>query len=151
MENIKDFEQYKKDQSELEKILTIKPEFHFILDDISKKILNNEELSTKERGDLEMVFDMVQDLDKELISALDLYRSEDVISKIEFLITSDYFLTAEQNGPDSANLKEYFTDKYLDKDGFNQISQGISIPQNTREILVKVYKKIFNLSKGSVS
>ena len=76
------FEQYKKDQEEIDKTPTIKAEFHFVVNDIAKKFLSNEFITEKEMADLEMVYTMTQDLEKEIITHLDMYRSKGIINKI---------------------------------------------------------------------
>lgn len=136
------FEQYKIDQAELDKVPTIKPEFHFTVNDIAKKMYENETLSEKDINELEMVYDMTQDLEKDLITILDTYRSKEMITKEEFLIVSDYFLTANQNGPSSEDLKEVLISNSASPEDFKLLSEKTSIPEYTREILNNIYSKI---------
>lgn len=139
------FEQFKKDEEKLEKIPTIKPEFYFVINDICQKILNNQGLSDKEKDDLEMVFDMTQNIEKELIVTLNRYRSRNLITEIEFLLTADYFLTANQNGPESDKLKKPFMDISIKLEDFKNISKDISMPEDIRKLLQIIYSKIIVL------
>ncbi|MBP6974937.1 MAG: hypothetical protein KBB54_03285 [Candidatus Pacebacteria bacterium] len=136
------FEQYKIDQAEIDKVPTIKPEFHFTINDIAKKLLGGQDLTEKEIGDLEMIYDMTQNLEKDLVTFLDDYRSKETLSKEEFLITCDYFLTANQNGPDSESLKISLTSNSLPPEEFRASIENISIPEHTKAILNNVYTKI---------
>jgi hypothetical protein len=136
------FEQYKIDQCELEKVPTIKPDFHFIINDISAKVLQNQELEQKEIDDLEMVYEKTQDIEKELILSIDTFRSREIISKEEFLLTATYFLTANQQGPNSTDLKRILISKEVPTQDFIENCQKVSIPENTKSIIVEVYRKI---------
>jgi len=91
---------------------------------------------------LEMVYSMTQDLEKELITFLDEYRGKEIITKLEFLISSDYFLTANQNGPDSKFLKKTLIDNIVSIEEFNDISKSISVPDDTRSVLNNTYISI---------
>jgi hypothetical protein len=145
------FEQYKIDQAELDKVPAIKPEFHFTINDISKKILEDKDLTEKELGDLEMVYDMTQDLEKELITFLDQYRSKGIISREEFLIATTYFLTANQNRPDSTELKNILTNTSMPSENFEAILTKTSIPEHTKSIINNVYNKINKKEAGASS
>ncbi len=136
------FEQYKADQKEIEKIPTIKPEFHSVVNDIAKKIITNEELTQKEIDDLEMVYDSTQDLEKDLVTFLDYYRSKDIITKPDFLVTSDYFLTANQVGPDSTEVRDAIIGRTASLQSFDELTSKVSIPENTRNLISVVYEKI---------
>lgn len=136
------FEQYKVDQAKLEIIPTIKPEFHFTINDAAKKVLEHEALTQKEVDDLEMVYISTQDVEKELVIFLDFYRSNEVLTKDEFLIVATYFLTANQNGPNSTNLKESLMNLQMPVENFHEVTEPISIPEYTREVLTGVYKKV---------
>lgn len=141
------FEQYKKDQTEIEIIPKIKTDFYFTLNDVSKKIINDEELTEKEIDDLEMIYDVAQGLERELISILDFYRSNNIITKSEFLVSLGYFLTAHQNGPNSSSIKNKIIEKKISVDEFYGYLKLISIPGNIREVLVRIYKKIIELGR----
>lgn len=145
------FEQYKKDQEGINKIPNIKAEFHFVVNDIAKKFLSNEFITEKEMADLEMVYTMTQDLEKEIITHLDMYRSKGIINKTEFLIISNYFLVANQNGPDSNWIKDLFINNNVSPESFKADSEKISIPENTREVLVSVYFKVNNVQSSPES
>jgi hypothetical protein len=140
------FEQYRKDEEKLEKIPTIRPEFHFVLNDAAKKVLSSQELTEKEVGDLEIVYDLAQDLERELIGMVDRHRSQGALSKNESLITADYFLTAHQNGPDSAKLKEHVVAAVAAVEDFEAAARAISIPEHTRALLIEAYRKIRGVS-----
>lgn len=136
------FEQYKKDQQKIEAIPTIKPDFHLIVNDCAKKILENQELSEKEIADLEIVYQMVQDIERELLTFLDNARSQEIISKWEFLAAMDYFLTANQQGPDSGDMKLDFMETTITPEDFKQAYAEISIPGHTKTLLNVLYEKI---------
>ena len=144
------FEQYKTDQAKIEKIPTIKPEFHFVINDIAKKVLDNQEISQKEIGDLEMVYDMTQDLEKELATFLDVYRSKNTISKTEFLIVIDYFLTANQNGPDSKEIKDILSIGDIPTEEFESVLINTQVPSNTQKVIYAVYNKILLAKQNSM-
>ncbi len=144
------FEQYKENQEKIEKIPTIKPEFHFVINDIAKKVLDNIEISEKETGDLEMVYDMTQDLEKELVTFLVIYRSKETINSTEFLIVIDYFLTANQNGPESGEIKEILFMGNITVEEFESILKNTQIPSNTQKIINNVYNKILLAKQNGV-
>lgn len=137
------FSQFKKMETELEKIPKIKSEAHFELNDISKKISLGE-IDEKDIDSLELIYDLLQDLEKNLVSNLDDYRSRGILSKEEFLVAVNYFLIAKQNGPESSKLLETFLNKGLSEDDCSQLIQSISIPEHTKNILSVVYFKIIN-------
>ena len=128
----------------VEKKPTIKHEFHYVINDIAKKVIDNQELTRKETDGLEMVYGEMQNLEKELMIVLDHYRSKGVISTPEFLVTINYFLTAKQNGPDSEIAKKILTGTSIPTENFVKILEGISIPEHTRKVLVNCYQKIFD-------
>lgn len=136
------FEQYKADQNSLERVPVIKKEFHFNINDMAQKVLQNQELDQKEIDDLEMVYDSSQDTEKELLIYIDEYRSKGIITKFEFLITTTYFLVANNCGPDSENLKKEFIVTGIPTESFKKIADDISIPKFTRDVLIEVYTKI---------
>jgi hypothetical protein len=136
------FEQFKKDEEKLEKIPTIKGEYYFVVNDICKKLLENKEISGKDLADLKIVHEMTQDLERELVNFLDQHRSKKIITELEFLITSNYFLIANQNGPESGDLKNRLVNLDISIENFQLISERISIPEYIRWILIDVYKKI---------
>ncbi len=138
------FEQYKKDQEGIEKIPTTKPETHFVINDIAGKVLGDQPLSDKEMGDLEIIYNLTQDLEKELITFLDEKRARDIITKIEFLIVSDYFLVANQNGPDSNNLKNTIIESVIGGEEFDNYISNIEVPKNTKTVISNTYKKLNN-------
>jgi hypothetical protein len=140
--NQPNFEQYKKDQAKIEIIPKIKTDFYFTLNDFSRRIINNEELTENEINELEMIYNTTQDLEKELISILDFYRSNNILTKSEFLISSNYFLIANQNGPGSNNIKNRIIEKKISDSDFYSYLKIISIPENIRMVLVRMYKKI---------
>lgn len=137
------FEQYKTDQSKIDKIPTIKPEFHFTVDDFAKKMMENHLISEREIDALEMVYSMTQDLEKDLLTFLSLHRSKEIITKEEFLVVTNFFLTAHQNGPDTTRMKEnIFT--FISVEDLIESIVNISIPSYTRQIIINTYSKINN-------
>ncbi len=136
------FEQYKADQARIEKIPKISPDFHYFVNDIAAKILDAQELTQKEYDDLEMVYESTQDLEKELVMSLDQYRSKNLITTPEFLVCISYFLAANQNGPESSQLKNEVLCAMMSSDDFKELSKKVSIPENTRSLLVSIYGKI---------
>jgi hypothetical protein len=141
------FEQYKKDQSAIDKIPTIKSDFHFVINDIAKKIVEEIALEIKDLDDLEIVYDMTQDLEKDLVVCMDNYRSCDIITKLESLITCNHFLTAHHNGPDSNEIKYHIIEGYLPQEDFVGLMEEISIPEYTKKIIIQVYQKIVESKK----
>lgn len=137
------FSQFKKIESELEKIPKIKSEAHFELNDISKKVSLGE-INEKDIDSLELIYDLLQDLEKNLVSNLDDYRSRGILSKEEFLVAVNYFLIAKQNGPESSKLLEVFLSKDLNENDCFQLIHSISIPEHTKNILSVVYFKMVN-------
>ncbi len=144
------FEQYKADQKKLEVVPSIKPETHFLLNDISKKIIENQEPSQEEIDTLEMIYDMTQDIERNFVGYMDQYRSKEVISKSEFLATVGYFLIAHQNGPETEPLKNEMILASLDTTTFNSVSEKISIPEYTRLLLNNIYEKISSYKRAGL-
>lgn len=129
-------------EEKLEIIPTVKPEVHFELNDLSQKLLQEEQLLETEVGSLEMIYSELQDLEKELVTFLDNFRSAGTISKEEFLLSINYFLVAHQQGPDSAELKAAFQDGTKDEYLFNETAGSVSIPEHTKALLQRVHSKI---------
>lgn len=144
------FEQYKTDQAELERVPIIKPDFHFVINDISEKILNNQELTQEDMGDLEIVHDLTQALEKNLVTFMEQYRSWGVIAAPEFLAVTNYFLTAKQNGPDSNVVRDELISSTISVEDFQKITEGVSMPGNTRKLLVVAYEKILRGKKQAI-
>jgi|GEM_PF-5714967 len=140
--NESNFEQYKIDQQKLEVIPTIRAEFHLVVNDAAQKLLEGESFEEKDVGSLEMVYESTQDIEKEFITILDMYRSQDLISSEEFLLVAAYFLTAHQNGPDSKELKNELMRPTISDYGFVILAGTYSIPEHTQTLLAQVYKKI---------
>ncbi|MCF7831409.1 MAG: hypothetical protein K9M36_00795 [Candidatus Pacebacteria bacterium] len=136
------FEQYKKDQSTIDTPPVIKADFHFVINDIAKKIVEETELEAKDLDDLEIVYDMTQDLEKDLVVCIDNYRSRDIVTRLESLVTCDHFLTAHHNGPDSNEIKYHIIEGYLPQENFIGLIEKISIPEYTKRIIIQVYQKI---------
>lgn len=136
------FEQYKKDQSAIDKSPVIKSDFHFVINDIAKKIVEGIDLEAKDLDDLEIVYDMTQDLEKDLVICIDAYRSRDIVTRLESLITCDHFLTAYHNGPDSNEIKYHIIEGYLSEEDFVGLIEKVSIPEYTKKIIIQVYEKI---------
>jgi hypothetical protein len=149
MNLLPNFEHYRKDQEKLEKIPTIKPDFHYTINDSATKILSGRPLNDDTIAELEIVYNLTQDLEKNIITMFDEYRSTDTITKNEFLIITTFFLTANQNGPQSMELKDSLMKCDFIPEDFEIFSKKISIPESTRQILINVYKKIFDSKKES--
>lgn len=135
-------EQYKKDQDALEEIPKISPEYHFFLNDISDKLLSGKELYQTEVDNLEIIYDLTQSLEPVLVDILDFHRANLKISRIEYLFTVNYFLTANQNGPDSTNIKDAIISKRISVEGFEDLLNEVQMPTNTRMFLLHVYEKL---------
>ncbi len=136
------FTQFKNLEASLSEIPQVKPEAHFELNDIAAKIVADQALDEKDTAFLESIYNALQDLEKGIVSNLDEYRGREVISKEEFLITVNYFLIAKQKGPDSAKLTLAYEEKKLDTEQFQDLAIGISMPEQTRRVLMLVYEKI---------
>lgn len=142
MDNKQSFEKYKRQQEEIDKIPKINPDFHFTIDDIAKRLLNSEVMMEDEMSNMDMVYSMTQELEPELLSVLDRDRSEGKISTLEYLIVSNYFLTASQNGPESSEIKHGMIEKNITVEDFEYLLNGVQMPPNIRQLLLSVYKKI---------
>ena len=128
----------------LEAIRRPKPEAHFLIDDISKKILTGQKISEVDRDILSGIFAELQDLDKNLVSYMNELRSSGTISSEEVGVITSYFLVSRQIGPESSSLRnEFYNSEIMLKD-LEKISKQISMPENSRTILVSAYKKIFD-------
>ncbi|MES2930660.1 MAG: hypothetical protein V4665_02670 [Patescibacteria group bacterium] len=138
------FTQFKKMESELEEIPHVKPEVHFKLNDISKRISSGKEIDRKDIDSLELIYSELQDLEKSLVSNLDDYRSKGIVQKEEFLITINFFLVAKQNGPETSQLLNIFKNKNLSVGDCTQLIDSISIPEHTKIVLLNVYSKIIS-------
>ena len=136
------FTQFKKMESDLEKIPQVKTDAHFELNDISRKISSGEEITEKDIDSLELIYSELQDLEKNLVSNLDDYRSKGILQKEEFLVAINYFLVAKQNGPESSQLLKIFKNKNLSISDCTQLIDSISIPEHTKNVLLNVYSKM---------
>lgn len=140
------FEQFKKDELKLEKIPTVKPEAHFDLNDISKKINDAENITDKEYDLLEILFTELQDLDRDIVNCISKYKSNEVISRQEFLAIVDVFLIAKQVGPDLKKVTDIFLLNNVSNEEFENILHSIQLPEFTKKVISEVYKKIFILN-----
>jgi len=130
-------------EEKLEHIPTVKPEAHFDINDYSQKILNDEPLSESELQSLESIYEVLQDLEKEVVTVFDGYRSSGVITRTEFLLVVDYFLVAHQQGPNSEGIKKLFVQpQNVPTEVAEELFAAVSIPLNTKELLQNIYAKI---------
>jgi superfamily I DNA/RNA helicase len=137
------FELGKADEAKLEKIPQIKIIFHDIINNISQKVLSGEELTEREMSELDVVYDYTQSLEMDLVSLMNIHRAKNIISPVEFLIAIDYFLTANQNGPESGVIKNALMDGMIDEKEFTELVNQVPILEHTRAVLLKVYSKIY--------
>ncbi|MEO5646447.1 MAG: hypothetical protein ABIO57_01600 [Candidatus Paceibacterota bacterium] len=137
------FEQFKKLETEIEMTPMVKPEVHFELNDISKKMLQGGELSQEDIDFLDSLYTSLQSLEINLTDYLDDYRASEIISKEEFLVAANHFLVAKQNGPDSGLAVSLLTERRISPQGFEDAIKDISIPEHTKAVLMNVYRKIY--------
>ncbi len=147
--NFSNKELFKIKENELQNIPIVKPEVHFLLNELSQKILQGDKLSTSQNSDLEIVWDELQYLDRNFTDMVDLYRSNGVITKNELLIVAGFFLSSQQIGPVSNILKDQFCSIQVPIDSFNNSTFEVSIPEYTRKIIQETYRKIYNFKNNS--
>ncbi len=129
-------------EEKIEAVPTVKPEVHFALNDMAQSMLEGRLLTLQQMDELEMIYRELQDCEKDIVTIFDTYRSEETISKEEFLVAVGYFLVAEQQGPESGALKRVFKECELSSTEFARVSESISIPEYTKALLQEVYEKV---------
>lgn len=129
-------------EEKLEAIPAVKPEAHFELNDAAGKVLKGEKLDEHEEDAMDAIYRELQDLEKMMVNILNAARSEESISKEEFLLAVNHFLIAQQQGPDSSMLKDLFESGEKDLAAFLREIETISIPKHTKQLLIQVYQKI---------
>ncbi len=134
------FEQYKKDQEQIEKIPTVNTEIHFQINDLVQKMIIGEHPSQEEFASCEIVFSMLQDLDREIVSFVERLRVMEVLTKEESLIVITIFLVSKQIGPDIQLLHDAFL-KQISQEYFETLVDTISLPEHTKSFLKVVHQK----------
>lgn len=142
---------FKKLQEIIEAIPRAKPEAHFIINDIAKKYLNKNELNQDEINDLELMWSQLQALDIDLIRFFDTHRSKGIISKLETLIVADFLLISKQIGPDCEKIIDAIYQQNLNLNKFTELATSTSIPSNTRQVIISLYKKITGSEKTEIN
>lgn len=135
-------------ESELERPLTVRPEAHFMLDDIAEKILSGKGIQPEDTVFLEMLWRELREEDLEIADALSRFRLAGLITEGEDLFASCYFFVSKQIGPESGTLRDAIRYR-SDPDTFSEIASGIRMPERTRSALVSIYRKIFGLRTSS--
>jgi hypothetical protein len=145
-------ESYIRDQKKIERAPTIRTDFYFLIDDMSKKLLSGMILTEKEIIDLEMVYDLTQDLDKDIIYFMENQRSLGVVSKEEALVVTNCLIFLRQNGSDISKLKEVMANssEATINDYVSALSV-LSVPENSRRIILDSLKKVVEDSSSSKS
>lgn len=137
-------DQFNSYAKQLEEIPKLKPEAHFVINDAAGHILNGQSLN--ENNSLNSIFIELQDLDKDIVFYLLNIKSTGIISMDECLIVSSCFLASKQIGPESSNLRDVFYKSLMNIEEFEDLAKGVLIPENTRKVIVNVYKKIFEFN-----
>lgn len=130
-------------QKKLEEEPKVKPEAHFAVDAVAKKIISGTDISPDEQSLIKTIFISLQDMDRDIVSILDAYEKMSVISPDELAIVASYFLISKQIGPDSGKLRDLVYKAEVPPEEAREVAESISIPENSRKLILSVYKKIF--------
>ena len=134
-------------EQKIEKIPTVKPEVHFLLNDISSVLISEGNIDDKQEDFLDTIWKSLQDLDKEMISRFSFFVSNKVLSREEAMCAANVFLTSLQVGPDLSSIRGIFFDENTHSADILAILEDISIPEHSRGLLIKVYNKIVSVKE----
>jgi|GEM_PF-1963712 len=140
-------QKFNKMEEDLEKIPTVKPEVHFLLNDISSTLLSKGEISIEQADFLDTVWKALQEIDKEVVNRFSFLVSKKIISREEAMCAANVFLTSLQVGPDLSSIRDIFFKEDYMSNGIVMNLKDISLPENSRNLLIHVYNKI-NSSKS---
>lgn len=141
MRNRINFEQYKKDQAKIEKIPVINDNFISFLEQMSVVIESDQELNEKQKGDLEIVYEMTQSLEPDLVAILDGRRSSGAIDSNEYLLLCDFFLFTNQQKMPVAKVKQLFLEPF-DESNIKNILEPADLSPMIKNFLISMYKKL---------
>ncbi len=131
-------------QNSFQQIPKAKQEAHFVVNDIARKLLNNEEVSEEERDLVKGIFIELQDLDRDLMFLLEKYCGDNTISSMEFNVVASFFLISLQVGPDSRELRKLFYEIIGSPTQIQASLDQVSIPGNSKQVLMATYEKMFH-------
>lgn len=131
-------------RNNLEETPKSKPEAHFVVNDAAKKLINNEILNEDENDLIKNIYIELQELDRGIASLLENYLSKSIITSEESRITASYILIAKQIGPNSDELRKAIYEGILTPIEIEEMAKSISIPENTRSVIISTYRKIYD-------
>ena len=139
-------DQFNSFAKKIEEIPKLKSEAHFVINDAAGHVLKGQPLNDSDNNSLNSIFIELQDLDKDIVFYLLNVKSAGVISMDECLTVSSCFLATKQIGPESSNLRDVFYKSSMRVEEFENLAKSILIPENSRKVIVNVYKKIFEFN-----
>lgn len=141
---------YTSDQfpNSFESIPVVTPEAHLLLEETSAGLLSKSDVETKIES-LREIFILIQDVDRDLVSRLQTLQEEGGVSMEDMLITSLHFLISKQIGPDCSKLRDMVYNLHIDAETFSLEANALEIAPNTRELIIKVYKKLLESTRKS--
>jgi len=129
-------------EQRIRKIPEAKPELIFLIEDCSENILNNETLNDETIRAIDAATQSLESLDVDFVIAIQALRATRILSSYEARLVALYILTSTQIGPDVSSLRNALYYREMDEGSFDDLVSGISIPEHTRNLIVKAYRKM---------
>ncbi len=129
--------------SDIETVAKVKPDAHYLLNDIAKKVLSEKELSTEEMEQIANIYSELGELDPNLVSYLSELENKNRITQEEKNIVTCYFLIAKQVGPSSDYLRNtIYNNTSSNETDVLSLIKNISIPEHTASVLRDVLQRL---------
>ncbi len=129
-------------EKKLSEIPAVSTETHFLLNDISEKIVKNQELSQSEDDYLGELWRSLQEEDKNFVLSLVSQQSNGMLSREEVMACVNVLLAAVQLGPNLDNIRRLLIDRSTSLDRFQQALGEVSVPKQSKLLLLQVYEKL---------
>ena len=137
-------------QKALEQSFEVKPEAHFVWNDIAEKFVNKQPITEAEHELLEEAFMELQNGNNlDIVTGMISFRDKGFLTTPEMYLIANYFFTAAQIGPEGRGLKDVFFFQSMDNKSFKSHTNTISIPVHTRILIQNVYSNILELKRLS--
>ena len=120
----------------------VRKEFFITLDTIAQQILDDKELSEKQRDDMNMVYSELQSLDMKFIHGMHDYMSRDMITMDELLVVTSFFLTTCQKHPAFSTLADKYYKHTITPEEMTKLSESDGTMPHLKKFLTKIYEKI---------
>lgn len=130
-------------QRKIEQPLRVEAEAHFALNAIARKMLEGEGVPDADFQMLRTLFIEMQERENgDIVSKVIDIRDKGLFAALEMYLIGGYFMVSEQIGPSGTGLMEEFFNRDLSPESFEKMLLNIPVPEYTRSILLRCYKKM---------